>query len=155
MKNRSSTLILKSVIFLIGFIALGLCLIVLPYGITTDQTGFYRPLLFGLYLPAIPFFIALSRALRLLGYIESNKAFSNLSVTALKEIKSCAIIICAIFTLGMPYIFWVADKDDAPGVAAIGFVIIFASGIIATFAAVLKQLLQNAVEIKSENDLTV
>jgi hypothetical protein len=55
----------------------------------------------------------------------------------------------------MPYIFYVADRDDAPGVSVIGFIIIFASFVIAVFAAVLERLLQNAIEIKSENDLTV
>jgi hypothetical protein len=55
----------------------------------------------------------------------------------------------------MPYIFYVADKDDAPGVAAIGFAIIGLSFVIAVAAAVFQRLLQNAVDIKSENDLTV
>jgi len=36
-----------------------------------------------------------------------------------------------------------------------GLVIIFASVVIAAFAALLQKLLQNAIEIKSENDLTV
>lgn len=34
-------------------------------------------------------------------------------------------------------------------------VCIFASSVIATFAAVLQRLLQDAIDIKSENDLTV
>jgi hypothetical protein len=55
----------------------------------------------------------------------------------------------------MPYIVYVADKDDPPGATAIGLVIIVASCVIAVFAAVLQKLLQNAIEIKSENDLTV
>ena len=55
----------------------------------------------------------------------------------------------------MPFVIYVADKDDAPGAVGIGLVIIFASLIIAVFAAVLQRLLQNAIDIKSENDLTV
>jgi hypothetical protein len=55
----------------------------------------------------------------------------------------------------MPFIINAADTDDAPGVVAIGLVIIFASAIVAVFAAVLQKLVQNAVNIKSENDLTV
>lgn len=153
--NRGSTLFLKFVIFLIGAIVLALCVFLLPTGISSDQTGLYRPILMGLYVPAIPFFIALYQALKLLGYIDKNKAFSNKSVLTLKNIKYCAIAISTLFLFGMPYIFQVAEIDDAPGVAAIGFVIIFASFVIATFAAVLQKLIQNAVDIKSENDLTV
>jgi hypothetical protein len=37
----------------------------------------------------------------------------------------------------------------------IGLVIIFASMVIAVFAAVLQRLLQEAIHIKSENDLTI
>jgi len=115
----------------------------------------YDPILLGMYVPAIPFFIALYQAWKLLSYIDKNKAFSDLSVKALKNIKYCAITISALYAAGIPYIFYVADKDDAPGVAAMGLVIIFASVVIAAFAALLQKLLQNAIEIKSENDLTV
>jgi hypothetical protein len=78
-----------------------------------------------------------------------------LSVDAFKYIKYCAIAIGALFVIGMPYIYQAADKDDAPGVIVIGLVIIWASFVIATFSAVLQKLVQNAVDIKSENDLTV
>ena len=37
----------------------------------------------------------------------------------------------------------------------VGMVLIFASMVIAVFAAVLQRLLQEAINIKSENDLTV
>ena len=135
--------------------SIGLCIFAVPAGLTTDNVGYYRPILLGLYVPAIPFFFALYQAWRLLGYIDNNKAFSLLSVNALKKIKFCAFTISALFAVGMPYIFYAADRDDAPGVAAIGFIIIGTSLVIAAFAAVLQMLIQNVVDIKSENDLTV
>lgn len=48
-----------------------------------------------------------------------------------------------------------AERDDAPGIIVIGLIIIFASMVIAVFAAVLQKLLKEAIAIKSENDLTV
>lgn len=153
--QSGSTLFLKFVVALIGAIVLTLCVYVLPIGIMTDETGEYRNILLGLYVPAIPFFFALYQAIKLLGYIEKNKAFTEKSVKALKNVKNCAITISVLFALGMPYIFYVADKDDAPGVVAIGFIIIFASFVIATASALFQTLFQNAVDIKSENDLTV
>ena len=140
---------------LIGLFVLGLCIFVLPAGLTSDNTGNYRPILLSLYVPAIPFFIALYQTLRLLDYIDLGNAFSDSSVRALRHIKHCAVIISALFTAGMPYIYYAADVDDAPGVIVLGLVIIFASIVIAVFAAVLQKLLQNAISIKSENDLTV
>ncbi|MFA6422031.1 MAG: DUF2975 domain-containing protein [Candidatus Buchananbacteria bacterium] len=153
--KQSSTLFLKGVIVLLGIIILGLCVFLLPLGILSDKTGYYRPLLMGLYIPAIPFFMALYQSLKLLNSIDKKKAFSESSTKALGKIKYCAIIISILFAVGMPYIFYVGDRDDAPGVVAIGFVIIFASIVIATFAAVLQKLLQEVLEIKAENDLTV
>lgn len=153
--NKGSTLLLKGVVIVIGLAALALCVFGLPSVIDTFSWGGYDPILIGMYVPAVPFFIALYMALKLLGYIDTGKAFSDLSVQALKNIKYCGFAISVMYALGMPYIFHVADKDDAPGVVAIALVIIFASFVIGVFAAVLQKLLHNVIEIKSENDLTV
>ena len=57
--------------------------------------------------------------------------------------------------LVLPLFYLFAEIDDAPGVIFIGLVVPFASMVIAVFAAVLQRLLQEAIDIKSENDLTV
>ena len=48
-----------------------------------------------------------------------------------------------------------ADIDDAPGLVIVGMIPIFASMVIAVFAAVLQRLLKEAIDIKEENDLIV
>ncbi|HSD56013.1 MAG TPA: DUF2975 domain-containing protein [Candidatus Saccharimonadales bacterium] len=153
--KQGTTIFLRGAIVLIGLAALAICIFLLPAGISSDETGMYRPILAGMYLPAVPFFLALYQALKLLGYIDKNNAFSDLAVRALGRIKYCAVAISALFAAGMPYIFHAADKDDAPGVVALGLVIVFASFVIATAAALFQRLFQNALDIKSENDLTV
>lgn len=55
----------------------------------------------------------------------------------------------------MPLFYLMAEADDAPGIIVIGLVMIFASMVIGVFAAVLQKLLKEAIDIKSENDLTV
>ena len=107
------------------------------------------------YAAAIPFYYALYQAFKLLSYIDKNKAFSEWSVRALKSIKYCAIAISSLFVVGLPLFYLVAEKDDAPGIILIGLVLIFASMVIAVFAAVLQRLLQEAIDIKSENDLII
>jgi len=146
---------LRGVVYLIGLIVLVICAVVLPVGIRAEDADGYRPILIGMYAAAVPFFIALYQALKLLAYIDTNKAFSAASVRTLQHIKYCALVISGLFAAGMPYIFLVADKDDAPGVVLMGLIIIGASFVVATFAAVLQKLLQNAAELKSEHDLTV
>lgn len=157
--KRGSTLILRGVVILIGLIVLALCVFALPQLISSElarEADFdYGPIFLGMYVPAIPFFYALYQTLKLLNYIDQNKAFSELSVKALKKVKYCALTISGLYAAGMPYVFYVADRDDAPGVVAIGLVIIGASFVIATSAAVLQKLLENVLDIKSENDLTV
>jgi hypothetical protein len=153
--KQGSTLFLKFVIGLMGLAAIAFCSIALPRVIGSFDSGEYDPILLGMYVTAIPFFIALYQGFKLLGYIDKNTAFSQESVSALKTIKFCALAISGMYAAGLPYIFYVADKDDAPGVVAIALVFMSAPLVIAVFAAVLQKLLQNAIDIKSENELTV
>ncbi|HEY4526658.1 MAG TPA: DUF2975 domain-containing protein [Candidatus Paceibacterota bacterium] len=152
--KQGSTLFLRTVIYLIGLAVLGICIIIAGVSIS-GNAGMYLPLLLLMGVAAVPFFLGLFQALLLLSYIGKNTAFSDLSVAAIKNIKYCAFTISVLYAAGMPYIIYVADKDDAPGVVAMGLVFIFAPLVSGVFAAVLEKLLQNALAIKSENDLTV
>jgi len=156
---KRETLFLKAAVILIGIPILGLCIFGLPW-IAKVAAEYYPayllyPVLIGMYAAAIPFFFALYQTLILLSYIDKNNAFSELSVKALKNIKNCAITISIIYAVLIPFLFPIADADDAPGIVALGLVITFASIVVAVFAAVLQKLLKNAIDIKSENDLTV
>ena len=145
---------LKTVIYLFGLLIAGLCVILVGV-ISAGNAGMYLPVMLVMLLTALPFFYALYQGLLLLRYIDHNSAFSQESVGATKTIKFCAASISALYALAMPYIVYVADKDDAPGAVLIGLVFIFAPLVTSVFAAVLEKLLQNAIDIKSENDLTV
>lgn len=159
--KQGSTLFLKIAVILIGIPILALCIFLVPE-IANFSAALYPDfslmkyfVYLDLYAAAIPFYIALYQAFKLLSYIDKNKAFSELSVRALKIIKYCAITISIIYVIGMPLFYLIAEGDDAPGIILIGMVTIFASMVIAVFAAVLQRLLQEAIHIKSENDLTV
>jgi hypothetical protein len=159
--KRGTTLFLKIAVILIGIPILALCIFLVPKiwnfaaELYPDIAYMKYLVLIDMYATAIPFYFALYQAFNLLSYIDKNKAFSELSVKALKNIKYCAIIISTLYLLGMPLFYLLAERDDAPGIIVIGLVIIFASVVIAVFAAVLQRLLQEAINIKSENDLTV
>ena len=91
----------------------------------------------------------------LLRYIDANKAFSPRSITALKRIKYGAIVLSGLYAFATPFFYMMAQMADAPGILAIGLVITGSAVGVATFAAVLQLVLQSAVEMKKENDLTV
>jgi hypothetical protein len=158
---KPETLILKLAVVLIGFPVLALCIFLVPeLGKISaellpefDYIKYLVSIVF--YASAIPFYFALYQAFKLLLYIDKNNAFSNLSVIALKKIKHCAITISTLHVLVLPLFYLFADKDDAPGVILVGLIVPFASMVIAVFAAVLQKLLRNAIDIKSENDLTI
>ncbi len=99
--------------------------------------------------------VALYQTLRIINYIDLNIAFSGRSVLALKKIKLSALAACAILTINLFFMYLWAERADAPGLIIIGLAFVFASFVVAIFAAVLQMLLQEAIDIKAENDLTV
>lgn len=162
--KKNSTIFLQVVIVLIGILALAI-MIRFPLtegrAVNLDLFSIYADpfIVFG-YLASIPFFVALYQAFKLLGYIGKNKVFSLDSVKALRTIKYCAIILSFLIIMAAIYIrvsYGISPtKDDDPaGFIAISIVTTFISIVIATAAAVFEKTLQNAVDIKSENDLTV
>jgi hypothetical protein len=159
--KRGSTFFLKVVILLIAIgVLAGMIRFPQTEGRATnlDLVSIYAdPLIIYGYIASIPFFVALYQAFKLLGYIDANKVFSQLAVKALRNIKYCAIIISGLIILGILYIrlFVSGDGDDPAGPTALGIFTTFVSIVIATAAAIFERLLQNAVDIKSENDLTV
>ena len=158
--KRSSTIFLQVVVVLIGIVALAV-MIRFPLtegrAVNLDLFSIYAdPFLVYGYLASIAFFVALYQAFKLLGYIRQNKVFSLSSVKALRTIKYCAIVLSASIVLAGLYIrIFHAEGDDPAGFLAMCIVTTFGSIVIATAAAVFEKTVQRAVEMKSENDLTV
>lgn len=150
--KKSSTMFLKMAVILIGLSILVLGIIGMPWLINNPVNSEYSPILYpiitGMYLTAIPFFIALYHAIQLLNYIDRTQAFSTLSVKSLKIIKNCAFTITGLYVLLMPFVFFLADKDDAPGIVIFGMAFVFATLVVAVFASVLQKLLE---EINNRN----
>ncbi len=152
--KKGSTLFLKAVVLLGALAVLVLC-VFLTYQLFTVRMGGYFPIVVGMLIAAVPFFIGVYQTFKLLIYIDTNKAFSNMSIKALEIIKKCGIAISLCYGIGMPYIFWVAERDDSPGVVMLGLIFTFAPMAVAVFAGVLQKLLQSGIDVKSENDLIV
>lgn len=159
--KQASTLFLRIAVIFIGLPVLVMCIFLVPEigNVAAQLLPEFAPVKYFVFLifygSAIPFYFALFQAIKLLSYIDKNNAFSQLSVEALKKVKYCAIIISSLHVLALPLFYLFAEMDDAPGVIFVGLIVPFASMVIAVFAAVLQRLLQEAILIKSENDLTV
>jgi hypothetical protein len=157
--KRSSTIFLQVVIVLIGIGALAVMLWE-PHiegrnaHATRFEIYFKDPFLAYAYIASIPFFAALYQAFKVLGYVRHNQIFSQATVNSLRTIKYCAIAIIGFVAVSVAFMLF-DDKDDRPPGVFMRILITFPSIVIATTAAMFERILQNAVDIKSENDLTV
>lgn len=162
--KQGTTIMTRGIIYLMGIAVLAVCGILLPElareeAAANPGVGPAYPFLIGAWVLSIPIFVALYQALRILGYIDGNNAFSNRSVKALKNIKICAIVFSVMIIIAATSVIIIGKSidptEDLAPVASIGFIITFVSVVVATFVAVLQRLLQDAIHMKSENDLTV
>ena len=152
--KKYADLFLRAALFAMGGLVLFLC--VLMFSAFTDpRNAEFKGLVAGLYVAAIPFFYALYQAWKLLDLIKASKAFTSESVKALGIVSYCGAIIAVVLLLVSPFFYNIAQREDAPGVLGICLMTVFMSMVISVFTGLLKMLFQNAVDIKSENDLTV
>lgn len=152
--KRESIIFPKIVICLIAVAALAVCLglpaMIGPEAAKQRPGTTYVPYLFLLYAYtlSVPFFVALFQAFKLLTYIERNKAFSELSVRALRRIKMSAVAIGALMVAGIAGLMVLAagKGEDIAGIVAPGLLITFVSGVVAWIAAVFQKRVRRAME---------
>ena len=160
--KKSSTIFLQIVIVAFGIGVLAF-LLWAPHlegrnmNASLFEIYFKDPFLAFVYAGSIPFFVGLYQAIILLGYVRQNQIFSQAAVKALRTIKYCAYIVAGEIVATDAYLMIAAQSngEDTAGAVMLGIIAAFASIIIGTAAAVFERLVQNAVDIKSENDLTV
>jgi len=155
--KQISTLFLQAAIVLIGIAALA---ILIRFPLTEGRAAnldlfsiyFDAFILYG-YAASTPFFIALYKAFKLLGYIGQNKAFSLNSVMTLRSIKYCAMALSILIVIAGLLITLFHHKDDDPaGFFAVCIVTTFVTLVVATAALVFEKILQNGIDLKSENE---
>jgi hypothetical protein len=154
-----ATLFLRAVLVLFGIGALTF-LLWEPHvegrnvNATTFEIYFKDPFLAFAYVASIPFFVGLYHAIKVLGYAGRNLEISPSAVKSVRTIKYCAIALIGFVVIG-EVIILLNESDDRAGGVMMGLVILFGSIVVATATAVLERTLQNAVDMKSESDLTV
>ena len=158
--KRTSILFLRAVLVLIGMVALFILIrFTLTEGraVNLDLLSIYLDpfILYG-YVSSIAFFVALYKAFKLLGYIAQDKLFTINSIRVLRSIKYCAIILSVLILIaGLSIVIFHNPEDDAAGFLSLCIITIFISITVAIALAVLERILVNAVDMKSENDLTI
>ena len=157
--KKSSIIFLQIVTIIIGIGALAFMLLEPQIegrnvNATFFEIYFKDPFLACAYIASIPFFMIIYQAFKVLGFIGHNKVFSQAVVNALRTIKLCAITLIGFVVIGEISIMF-NESDDRAGGVFMGLLISFVSFVIAATTAMFQQILQKAVDMKSENDLTV
>jgi hypothetical protein len=148
--KTSTAYFLQAVIVLIGIGTLAL-LLWEPHlegrnvHATTLEIYFKDPFLAFVYVGSIPFFVALYRAFRLFGDARQSRAYSQVTLDALRTIKHCAITIIGFVAVGVVIIILFGDKDDRPAGVFMSLLVASASGVTAIVAAMFARKLQNAL----------
>lgn len=156
--KKGSAIFLQGVIVLMGIGALALLLWEPQIEgrnahATQLEIYFNDPFLAYAYVAAIPLFVALYQAFKVLAYARHEQVVSRPAVNAMRTTKHCALSILG-FVAGAELFIVLGDSDDRAGGVFMGILIAFGSIVIATAAAVLEKRLRSAVERGVENDLT-
>ena len=149
--KRSSALFLQTVTVLLG-IAVFVFLLWEPHiegrnaHATLFEIYFKDTFLAVAYIASTPFFVALYQAFKLFGEAGRKEAFSPRSLSALRTIRYCALIILGFIAVGEAYLFIVMrGQDDIAGGVAMGVLVALFSTAIATTAALFERRLQTRI----------
>jgi len=157
--NRRSTVFLQIVTVLVGIGTLAFLLWEPHFEGRNKHAALFEvyfqdPFLAYVYLGSIPLFVALYQGFKVLGYVGQDAIFSSAAVKALRTISYCAMAIVCVVAVSAIF-FLLSTPDDRPAGVFMRILISFPSIVVATTAAMFERIVQKAVELKSENDLTV
>jgi len=148
--KRTTLIFLQSLIIIFGIVILSF-LIRVPLtegrAVNLDLYHIYADpfILFG-YIATIPFFIALYKGFKILGYYGQNKIFSLIAVRELKIIKYCAILFSIfILSAGIFIILFHNVEDDPAGFISLCILTTFLSIVVAGISGVLEKKLRKGI----------
>lgn len=154
----------KGLVYLMIIAVLTVLTVLVPEMLREEAAGRANPpAAWPVYLTAwiysVPIFIALYQTLKLVNLIGLKKTFSDKAVSTVRKMKYAALVFCLMVIVGtITGIVWgrsMDPTDDYAPLGALGIVFTFVSSVITAFIATLERLLKNAIDIKSENELTV
>lgn len=156
---KIKTTFLKSILMGFAAFVLFLCfLLTMGLGFSINEQSIFTEQIIAslsLYLSALVSLAILYYMYRILQLIDKNDAFSNQSLKYVNVIFRLTIMEFVVLLGLLPFFFYVADNDDAPGFMIISFGILMIPLAVATLISILEKLLANAIQLKNDNELTI
>ena len=144
------------VLLSLGFILLGLLLTV---QVTTSDPHTYdwqTLLMVGmLYFILLNCLFIGSRLFRLLTQVANNQVFSSASLAIFKQLRGALLLFVLAVCGLLPKFYLLADLSDSPGIMLLGGCIVLFPIAIYVLSTTLCRLLEEAIYLKNESDLTV
>lgn len=123
------------------------------------NAGPFWPFLLNTWVLSIPIFIALYESLKILAHVDQNTTFTKLTIRSVQKIKMCAVIFGSMIIASGMTILIIGQKmdpsEDFAPIVTITFIFTFMASVVATFANVIEKVLKEALDMKSENELTI
>ena len=134
MKIHTMSCILRGIIGALFLPMLFLCCFYFPYGFYLSLTGeisldiFQIVLIAIVYLIAVPYVLILLKSNQVLYYFQKEIYFNDKIIDYFRKISYNFGIIIILYLIAIPFLYVIADREDAPGMlllALVGFGIIF------------------------------
>lgn len=148
--RHAATLFLKMILLLMTAGVIALYVFAFPGMAERDavqhpETAYLKyPFLISAYVFFVPVLLAFYQAFKLLGYINRGEAFSDSALKSLNIIKFCALAVILFIALGELATILFID-DDITHIITLGIIGALASGAVAAFAGLLRNLLKDAI----------
>ena len=152
--NKIAIYFLKNVLLIFGIVLIGILVFPFPLIIVKlfNSDLVIRTYLligiFSIYLIAVPFIYSLFLSFKILTEIEKTNFFSLTVIDHLKNIKWSSLIISLIFLIDLPFVYLIADFDDAPGLIFFNAFFVGMALVSFFFAELLKNIVSNQIENK-------
>lgn len=159
MNQRELSIWLKGLLLMSGVLGLFLCFGLAPnMGSTLAESDpsrahLFWPCLLFIWIACIPIYMALYQAWMIFKNVGEDNSFCEENMLRLKKVSRLSIIVVLMYSCAA---FWLLIVDLVNFYIFLAiFVILFASIFVAVSSAVLSHLVNKAVELQKENDLTI
>lgn len=108
-----------------------------------------------LFLAALLVFVISYYLFKIFYLMDKQRFFTQTSLRAVKMIRNLFIAEFFVLLGIMPFVYYSADRGDAPGLIIIIGAVVFLPLAISAFISAMQQILIKAINMKDENDLTI
>lgn len=150
--KKHSIIILKIIILLIALFMLIFSVIGIVSLINDPINPIYGhilyPIVIGVYVSTIIIYLVFYQTFMLLDLIKEKLTFSMKTKTHLEKIKISGLVFSVLYFFLLPFVYMLANADDAPGIIFVGMIPIIGGFIVYLFADIIIKLIDEGMSLK-------